>query len=100
MRLLGHTPATSRTNTPQTGETWLRGLQVTVPSAATVSSTGAERSENERLAKANRELRDALVKLIAFAGPRTALVNECGDRIIDAHVLNAKAVLVAVDAGL
>jgi hypothetical protein len=100
MRLLSHTPATSRTTTPQMGETWIRRYRETAPSPVKAGDTVAAGAENERLAKANRELKDALAKLIAFAGPRTAIVNECGDRIIDPHVLNARAVLVAVEAGL
>jgi hypothetical protein len=99
MRLLGHTPATSGTQTPHTVDGWARGHRTAVASAAT-TSTSAQRGEIERLAKANRELRAALVELIAFAGPRTAVMNESGDRIVDPRVRNAEAVLAAVEAGL
>ena len=100
MRLLSHTPAASRDTTVQAGVSWVRPQRVLAPSGAEARGTSSQEAEAERLARANGELRDALVKLIAFAGPRTAQVNESGDRILDPQVVNAKAVLVAVDAGL
>ncbi len=57
-------------------------------------------AEAARLLQANEALRNALIDLIQFAGDRTAIFNECGDKILDPRVLNARAVLAAVDAEL
>ena len=102
MRLLGHTTTTGGTPRTDTAESWIREYGAVTPAAPKASGkvAAAMQIEIDRLEKANGELRAALAKLIIFAAPRTAMVNECGDRIIDPNVLNAKAALTAVEAGL
>jgi hypothetical protein len=100
MRLLGHTSVASQGTSPQVSMDWLRSQRACKPSVTEPRVIALKEAEIERLARTNRELRDVLAQLIAFAGPRTAIVNECGDRILDPRVLNAKAALVALDAGL
>jgi hypothetical protein len=102
MRLIGQiTTGSAARESSSTGE-WARGHATPAPGATrTAVRLAAETQVKvERLEKANSELRAALARLIIFAAPRTAIVNECGDRIIDPNVLNAKAVLTAVEAGL
>lgn len=63
-------------------------------------SEAAMLSEIKKLTRANTELRRALEKLVEFAGPRTAIETECGDKIMDPRVLSARAVLAAIEAGV
>jgi hypothetical protein len=102
MRLLGDMTSEGATQRAETGEGWSRGYGATVSSPPKTAARIAAELELKvkRLEKANTELAAALTKLIIFAAPRTAIVNECGDKIVDPNVLNAKAVLTAVEAGL
>jgi hypothetical protein len=102
MRLIGQiTTGRGARESSSSGE-WTSGHTTPAPEAAKTAVRLAAETQLrvERLEKANSELRAALARLIIFAAPRTAIVNECGDRIIDPNVLNAKAVLTAVEAGL
>jgi hypothetical protein len=100
MRLLSHVPETSSTSLSSViGHSW-RAQERRASTVPGVRTKAVLQSEVERLTKANSELTAALVDLIAFATVRTSLTNECGDRIVDPRVLNARAVLTAVEAGL
>jgi hypothetical protein len=102
MRLIGQITTGQAARESSSSGDWASAHTTAAPGAAkTAVRMAAEMQlKVERLEKANTELRAALARLIIFAAPRTAIVNECGDRIIDPNVLNAKAVLTAVEAGL
>lgn len=102
MKLIGQITTGRAARVSSSSGEWASGRNAPAPEATRTAVRLAAETQLkvERLEKANGELRAALARLIIFAAPRTAIVNECGDRIIDPNVLNAKAVLTAVEAGL